>query len=525
MEQIEADTDWSSPAWRDMDRQVLDLVNGWRRAGPVDRRKRKKVETRYEAVFKKLDARFERERSRNVKQRTAMTAEVLELKESTDVAASIERVKDIQKQWRPTVLSSRRDERKLWREFKSACDDVFAVRDSERKTQSAEQEQNRSARQALLKTIESDMERGDKTVLSMNSRIDKLREQWNSAGSVMPKHRSGLEKQFRGVIKKLQTRARSIRNQREQKMDEFIASLDALLSQYETRFDDESASVVAADPISSLWPSVDQLSEPTRRSLNKRFSRIAAYTEESASLDEDIAALMRRNETLRQDICLKLEVAADIDTPAEFSQARMQWQVDRLKKAMTGSSTDEAGNDAESTRKLMRQYWAAGPVATGASQSLQNRFKQIASNLTPNLKIDLDFSRFVEDDSEDEPTVDSSVPASLAETSDDDAPAAPTESAEPAVADVDTSNRDSGEKDAAEKAGNNDPAGAQADAAETAETNKKATDTESADSSTVAPASDAPIGAHDDANDDANDGSSAETEAPADASEIPSSSR
>jgi len=227
-------------------------------------------------------------------------------------------------------------------------------------------------------------------------------------------------------------------------MDEFIASLDALLSQYEARFDDEDAGAEAVDPISSLWPDVDQLSEPTRRSLKKRFSRIVAYTEDGGGTEEDVAALMNRNETLRQDICLKLEVAADIDTPAEFSQARMQWQVDRLKKAMTGSTADETANDTESTRKLMRQYWAAGPVAVAASQTLKSRFGQIASNLTPNLKIDLDFSRFVEEDSEEEPEADSSLEENLAKSPDDDPSADSTQSDDPPVVDVESGSRDSG---------------------------------------------------------------------------------
>ncbi len=263
LEAVEADSDWKTPAWRDLDKQVRDLVNGWRRAGPVDRGKRKKIEARYDAVFKKLDARFERERARNVKQRNALTEEVLALKQSDDVHAAIARVKEVQRQWRPSVLSDRRLERKMWQQFKSACDDIFAVRDSERKTQSVEQDRNRDFRRSLLQKLQTEIESDDVTALSLHKRLDRLKQHWAEAGQVSPKQRTGLDKQFRGLVKKLDTRAKHIESKREQQLDTLIASLDALLEPCEQALltDPASASQQSIDP---RWPELDRVPQPQR---------------------------------------------------------------------------------------------------------------------------------------------------------------------------------------------------------------------------------------------------------------------
>ena len=393
LELIENESDWKAPEWREIDKRIQQLRQDYRRSGPVDRQQRGKIEARYAAADEKLEGRLSRERTRNRKSRIALTEEVAALKDTEDLPSAIERVKELQKLWRPTVLSSRRDERKLWQQFRAACDEVFAQRDAARQSQSEQQKENVKIRSALLKEFENEMNSNDDAARNLFDRFSKIREQWANAGDVGARNRSDLDKRFRKFTKALESKVRAIRRQRAQQADVLLANVDALLAQYEAAYDTSESleeSEVAATPIKAYWPDLTELPVTIRSALQNRYDQVTRF--ESGTTFDEIdgnKGSLAANELQQQTLCLKLEVAADVDSPPAYAKERMQLKVARLNQAMSGGSARGGNKDTDDDpRQLLRDVWCTGPVTPTCRRDTGERLKPILAKLLPDLRID-----------------------------------------------------------------------------------------------------------------------------------------
>ncbi len=103
----------------------------------------------------------------------------------------------------------------------------------------------------------------------------------------------------------------------------------------------------------------------------------------------------------------------------------MQWQVDRLKKAMTGAAEEEKKTQGASDKpqKLMREYWAQGPVEPQHVTALNQRFELIRQSLAPDLRVNLEFDSYLQPDADREPEVLSmTMPEPVADAPSDNEP-------------------------------------------------------------------------------------------------------
>jgi hypothetical protein len=98
-------------------------------------------------------------------------------------------------------------------------------------------------------------------------------------------------------------------------------------------------------------------------------------------LNGDAAAHQRLLDSLsknldrRLELCLHMEVAAGIDSPAEFAEARMRLQVSRLADALH-HRRDEDRARGDHVRNLQVAWYEIGPVPREARGELEARFER-----------------------------------------------------------------------------------------------------------------------------------------------------
>src|SRR3989344_5869451 len=78
-----------------------------------------------------------------------------ELKDSTDWKATTEQILKIQKQWKETGNAGQRNEQKLWKEFRAACDHFFTAKQNHFAQQDQELAGNYEAKMALIEQIKA----------------------------------------------------------------------------------------------------------------------------------------------------------------------------------------------------------------------------------------------------------------------------------------------------------------------------------------------------------------------------------
>ena len=89
-----------------------------------------------------------------------------------------------------------------------------------------------------------------------------------------------------------------------------------------------------------------------------------------AGAGEKIARSLSDNLARKRQLCLELEIAANIDSPPEHEQERMQYRVSQLSASLSGR---QAQRNAEA---LQREWFATGAVPADAQHDLEQRFQR-----------------------------------------------------------------------------------------------------------------------------------------------------
>lgn len=341
---IERETDWKHPLdWRAVYQQIQAQRKLWFKLGPTDRKQRRQVNQRFDALLEQLDTHLERERQRNFHQRQELVNTARGLLEAEDLYAATEQIKQLQKDWHITVPASRKDERTIWKDFHSACDAVFERQRAQRRSHEDEQQQNLEAKNALCAQLEQLAEQGGEALLEAGAHLHKAESEWAALGMVPKKALRGVEKRFDKARQALRHAradflAARARDQLAhlQARGEFCARLESL--PLEQRATEQAA-----------WEALPDLEDDTlAAALEQRFQAALA-----GGGDLDATALREQ----LQALCLRMELAAGIDSPQEFAQARMAYQVERLSKAMTGDKLEANDSPHAEGARIIRDWY------------------------------------------------------------------------------------------------------------------------------------------------------------------------
>jgi hypothetical protein len=153
-ESLSESTDWIKTAQR-----LTTLQAEWKALGPVPRREQRALWNRFHAACSQFFTRrkadlAERKKvwAKNLEQKEALCVRVEALAEATDLAAAVEEIKRVQRDWRLIGAVRRSKSDALWQRFRAACE---AVVDRSREGDRAAAGARIAAREALCAELES----------------------------------------------------------------------------------------------------------------------------------------------------------------------------------------------------------------------------------------------------------------------------------------------------------------------------------------------------------------------------------
>ena len=151
-----------STAWPAQAEKVKDVQKRWKMVGFAGRKDDQEVWEQFRGLcdlfFQKRDAAFAdvREAQKKVKDRKeAIAKEAAELAESQDWKPTSDRLIALQKEWKDLGSAGPRDENRLWRKFRGACDTFFTARKSVYADRDKEHKANLKKKEALIAEIEA----------------------------------------------------------------------------------------------------------------------------------------------------------------------------------------------------------------------------------------------------------------------------------------------------------------------------------------------------------------------------------
>lgn len=148
--------------WQEKTKEIIDIQKEWKIIGFVPKEHSsqlwKEFRTTCDHFFEKKRGHYEEiheGQNKNKEAKQALLTKAEELKENDDWNETTEALIKLQKEWKVIGPAHQRDENKLWRKFREACDEFFQAKKGHKVEETGQQAENLIAKQALVEKLES----------------------------------------------------------------------------------------------------------------------------------------------------------------------------------------------------------------------------------------------------------------------------------------------------------------------------------------------------------------------------------
>ena len=343
--------------WKLTEKLIGTAIKEWQSYAPTDRDANKPLQKKFDRLLDSLREKLSSHQQHNAERKQQLIAQVDALLEISDKRAATEKVKNLQAQWKQVGVVARKQEQKLWRLFRVSCDAVFAQRQQQSVEFKAELNAHKAAAETLTNEVKTLTQLSGKELLDARSRVTECKREFSAVGNLPKTASVAINQHFHSAITTFET---AITNQltlaKAQVWDNLFTACDMIrLSQIATdATESESLLQTAKDFIDS----VEQWPKNGRHALD---TKIALGHSSSGSNDHQKALRL---------LCIRAEILADQDTPAEDKALRMEYQVSRLQQGFGQNSSP----NGVSIQDLVIEWIAAGAVANDIYEPLLERF-------------------------------------------------------------------------------------------------------------------------------------------------------
>lgn len=196
--------------WVAIERKKSALFDEWKKGGGVANAAWKALDEKFDAALKELDSALDGAREPEIARRKRLIAEAEELAKATPSREVTDRAIAVQRRWaaeRPQGLPHlrRKDEQKLWDEFKKHTDAVFKARDAQRDQFKAQFSEATKARYAVIDELKLHANGDDAKVI--DAAIATARTQWRNLPFVEREKARDLDRKFDDAVAAARKRA------------------------------------------------------------------------------------------------------------------------------------------------------------------------------------------------------------------------------------------------------------------------------------------------------------------------------
>ena len=377
LDAFERDTDWKQVDWQAADQRVRKARERWRRIGPVPGKARRVLEKNYHEVLERLESHLGKERERELRRRRALIAAVEKLAVAPDSRAAGRAVKEAQAKWKPAVQAARQVEQSLWLQFRSACDAVYTHTRKQREAADAEQQTNLEHKIALCTALETLLEDKDTDFREFAQRFGTSRSEWAGIGTIPRKVERATQARYEALEKRFAQRQQQQVKAAAECVLQGLRARSRLCECLEAGVLESTLEAgshqALLEETRQAWQALDALDTGAEKVLRERFDLASRALGGDEQAGQTLLDGVPKNLDKCLELCLQLEIAAGIDSPAEFAGARMQFQVSRLAEAMH-HKIEEPRARQDPLWDLQIAWYQAGPVPREAQGSLEARF-------------------------------------------------------------------------------------------------------------------------------------------------------
>jgi hypothetical protein len=357
-------TDWDNdPDYKEAQSRMRSIIDSFNNVKEVERhagQKQWRQLAKYkDAVMAKLEGAYEA----NIALKQQLISQTQALAEGPAKHENLAALKTLQTRWKQIGITRRNQDQKAWAAFKKQGDIVYSKVQELRQGQRDEVDQQINSFREIIK----DIKKLASTTIDSNDAVEQfsvLQENYSALGELpaqLPeKLVAGIQRDYRNACDQYESSRSQITKNRHSRQIDMLRMKADLCAQQEAL--GTSPAEQQLREISQQWESI-QLQ-------NAEFSRRIEARRDTAQSNIDRVEIGEK----RRLLCIQLEIALGVDSPAEDKALRMQYQLEQMKESGLGQ---QAVNRKE-LLETMELEWLFMPGAEAPQQKiLDKRFQRV----------------------------------------------------------------------------------------------------------------------------------------------------
>ncbi|HCT39687.1 MAG TPA: hypothetical protein DF427_00605 [Moraxellaceae bacterium] len=346
--------------WKNHEAIIQTARREWQLYFPVDRQPARTVQDRFHSVLQSLEARLEAHWATIGQEKQLLVEQAQKLVSADDLRMACDKAKELQQQWRELGQASPRHDRKLWKEFRAACDAVFKRRDDAVKTRKDAQQEQLNQAELLAQAMEKLALEADD---SLHSEAMRLEESFQALS--LGRDAAAVRDRFQKARKSFDAvRLDKASAQKSQQTRHMVDAWVAVCS----------AEQALIDNLLPLPPDLAALPAVWRVPLQGRLQNVSRIGEQPDSVSRWQSAV-QDNTKVVLDAIMDLELALEMPSPASRAQERRQRQLALLQEKGLRSGVTN-------TNELRLQaVLKTGPVEKDIVKEAAQRLQEICSRI------------------------------------------------------------------------------------------------------------------------------------------------
>jgi hypothetical protein len=343
--------------WPAVQNLIAAAKKEWHSYAPVQFTANKKAQKAFDAVVDRIQQQLnkEYEKNRQIKQDLVTKAEALQAND--DINTAVNEVKKLQAQWKSVGLTSRKDDQKLWKAFRSSCDAVFEKRQEKSNAFKAELDENK--KQALQIISELELLLNEESLSSVTDKFQELKNAFVQLGTLPKAEANKIKQKYTKACDAFEEKQKQQRQLlKEQKWLNIFEAINKVRLYHLAK--DEAEKTQLRDDANDFIDSVDAWPKEAKAMIQEQLAAEFSTTAEQQANSEKALRLL----------CVRTEILADKETPAEDKQLRMEYQVECLKQGL-GQAANNAKDELNS---LVFEWIKVPPVLDEPYVELVERF-------------------------------------------------------------------------------------------------------------------------------------------------------
>lgn len=353
--------DWEKADWKKVQTTLRTARNEWKQYEPVKYPDAKPVHGQFFDLVNVINDKIKAHWQGIQEEKEALIEQAIAQKDVEDNQKAIEKIIFLQKQWKELGSTFRSKEQKLWKTFRSACDEVFARCDEARQAERAETDGHIQMAESMVEKMNAFAKGDDESLVKTSDAVAELQQAFaglNVTETLPEKIGKAISNKFNDARIAYDKNASGVAHRKK------IHAVKSLVDVATWLGEQESAVLGGGEFDETEWASLQSTLDSADEALiAERVTALQAKT---------VDGQLKPNRHALEQMAIELEVLLDLDTPEEFKGERRAYQLDQISQGRVGSKDSE---DVQNEFfDLIKQWVGVGAVEQDVRNALQARF-------------------------------------------------------------------------------------------------------------------------------------------------------